>query len=152
VARPSKRNDDDQQWPCAPDPNDRQPPAGKYLAAYVGSNLVARFDRRVLEQVMEIVEPANWAKIRLTRYYGIPKHAPPSIHSEYYKAWVLANGKPPRRNDRMSPSVFQGWWQIEVRHTKRRSTRNGCRELETHESGVAVVDRLIERVAGGARG
>lgn len=121
-------------WPLAPDPE--QPPPGKYLIAYVGGRCVERFNRRDIEIDFEIIEPQRWANKIVKLYFPTPLGTSPSPASNYYRAWVMAKGGPPKRNDRMEPKVFAGYWQAELDATKRTTTRNGgIRKLEDHETG-----------------
>jgi hypothetical protein len=46
---------------------------------------------------------------RLTWYLGLGNREQPRAgrRSRYWRAWVQANGGPPKRNDRMSPQIFE---------------------------------------------
>ncbi|WP_447603031.1 hypothetical protein [Nitrospira sp. Nam80] len=144
----------DFNWPTAPDP-DPLPP-GKYIAGYLRSDLVERFPgRRTIDVVFKIIEPLDQAGKRVKRYYSVPMDEPPGLDSDYYKDWKLANdGIAPKRNDRMSPQVFKGYWFIEVGLTKQRAVRDrdkgGVRALQDGEVGRPVVKSLLERIAGAA--
>ena len=137
----------DDEWPTAPDPE--EPPPGKYLIAYLRGRSIERFGRRDIEVDFEIIEPIRWAKKVVKMYFPVPPEGPPSRASKYYQAWIQANGAPPKRGDRMSPRVFEGYWHAELDRTKRTTTRNGgIRRLTDGETGRIRVEHLIERAAG----
>ncbi len=142
---------DEEQWPLAPDLE--QPPPGKYVVAYRRARLVDRFpDRYTIELHFAIVEPPKWLDFPIIMYSSSPKGARLGKRSKYYEVWTLANGGPPKRRDRMTPTVFAGWWNAEVVHTRRRmekkGMKNGIRELKPTETPTAVIETLIERAAG----
>lgn len=150
----AKKADDDtgkeNAWPTAPPSLADQPPPGKYDIAFRHALIVERFDRRNVEALFDIIEPGAWYGLPVKFYFPLPATGTPSVTSKYYRAWVSANGGiPPKRGDRMTPKVFRGYWRAEICHTRRVATRSGCRELDGGQPGVAIVDHLIERLAGG---
>lgn len=143
----------DFDWPVAPDPE--PPPIGKCTLGYFRAQCVERFARRIIEVLFKIIEPTDHAGKIVKKYYSIPMNEPPGLESNYYRDWTLANGVPPRRNDRMTPHVFKGYWHAELGQTKQRAVRDkgkgGVRPLRDGEVGRIVVENLIERIAGAAR-
>lgn len=142
-------------WPLAPNPT--EPPAGKYIVAYQHYRWAKRYaDRNTLELHFVVVEPSAWKGTPLTLYCPIPLNGLPGKRSKYVTLWTLANeGKPAPRRSRMAASIFKGYWVAEVTHTQQRMVtdggklKGGVQKLGPEETGIAVINRLIERAAGG---
>ena len=150
--KPPDGKGDEDQWPLAPDVE--QPPPGRYVVAYRRARIVDRFgDRWTIELHFSIVEPSAWLNFEIILYCSTPKDALLGKRSKYYELWTLANGAPPKRRDRMTPSVFDGWWHAKIVHTCRRmekkGMKNGIRELKPTETATAVIETLVERAVGG---
>lgn len=67
---------------------------------------------------------------RLTKFFPLGEGTRPratSRLSKYYKAWVKANGGPPKRTDRMSPTIF-----------RRRYARVSVVDVETDSDHVVM--------------
>jgi len=145
-------HDDGGGWPTAPDPE--EPGPGKAVISFVRGRMVERFCRNNIELDFTIVEPIRWANKTVRMYFPIPFNEPPSLDCKYYKAWVLANnGVIPKRGDRMTSRVFQGYWLAELVQTKQKSKTDGggVRELEPSEVGRTIVGNLLARAAGAPR-
>ena len=127
-------------WPIAPlTPEDL--PAGNYLASYRDWERRLYFKQPKIRLEFVIVEPASFAGIRVS-LYATCKEDPnrrSSRVSKYYQLWVQAHGSPPQRGQRMTPSVFRGYWQVrgDWGHHK-----------ETGEPTLPIVAELLEHVAG----
>lgn len=140
----------DEDWPEAPDSEQPDPKRGKYLLSFLRSRKVERFNRNKIELDFSIIEPREYEKKTVKMYFAMPKDGPISPDSKYFDVWCLANGRRPERGDRMTPHVFQGYWWAELAYTKKKATRDGSlRKLEEGERGRVIVERLIEREAGG---
>ncbi len=121
-------------WPIAPDPE--QPPPGKYIIAYQRARSVERFCRLNIELIFIIVEPQQWEKKVVKKYYAFPVDEPLGLESYDYRDWCLANGgNRPKRNDRMTPRVFSGYWHAELGLIKQKGA--GVRAA----SGISRMER-----------
>lgn len=130
------RKERESDWPLAP-PSESDLPAGKYIAAKIGHRRGTWFKQEKIELIFKIVEPAQFAGIAVSLFATLDKRISPAW--KYYALWVKANGGPPERNSRMSPSVFEGYWHIQIEWSKPR--KGGC--------SIPQVTDLLERVAGG---
>ncbi len=110
----------DDEWPAAPDPEEA--PAWKYFLRFIRGRKLERFGNHKIEMKFEVVEPAQWAKKIVKRYFAAPKDGPISQDSTYFDSWCLANGSRPKRGDRMTPQVFHGYWWAKTGHTKKKAT------------------------------
>ena len=99
-------------WPVAP-PSETDLPAGGYVAAYIKYVRGKWFDQEKIQLMFEIVEPTQFAGIVVPLFATFPKKI--SQACKYYGLWVKANGGLPQRKDRMSPSVFSGYWHVLIR-------------------------------------
>ena len=63
----------------------------------------------------------------------------PDPDAKYYELWEKANGGPPKRGERMTASVFQGYWKIRVRWSKKKKTgKPGGRWWKRYWNGSLV--------------
>lgn len=156
--KPSKNEDENEHFlPLAP--NEHEPDAGQYKVAYQRYRMVKRYeDRYTMELHFIVIEPVAWKDTSLIMYCPIPLNGVPGKRSKYTTMWMLANGGTPApRRSRMSPNIFQGYWLAEVGHTRQRMVKGGgklkggVQKLSPGETGLAVIDHLIERVAGGVQ-
>ena len=70
-----------------------------------------RFKRHVCAVEFDILgAPAEDGRCRLVWYLNLgSKDKPKAIRrSNYWSAWLQANGRPPKRSDRLSPRAFEG--------------------------------------------
>lgn len=127
-------------WPLGPlTPEDL--PAGLYLASYRTWERKPYFGQPKIRLEFVIIEPVAFAGL-LVSFFATCKedrNRRPSRRSKYYQLWVRVHGGPPQRGQRMTPSIFRGYWQIRVDWG--RST--------TGEPTTPIVVDLLERVAGG---
>lgn len=130
-----------EEWACGDlTPDDL--PAGKYLVSYKTWEKRPYFSQLKIRLDFVIVEPAAFAGIIVSLYCTCTLN-PNKRHSrasKYYQFWVQANGGPPQRGQRMTPSIFKGYWYVELGW--------GC--TKTGELTIPKIDALLERVAGGA--
>ena len=85
------------------------------------------------------------AEVNLICTYPDGKMSP---RHKYYQQWVLANGKPPRKNQRLARKIFLNrMFRIKVRTTRRTYT-NTNKPLPDHMQ-YSVVDTIIEPLTGG---
>jgi hypothetical protein len=120
-------------------------PAGEYIAAYRDWDDGTWHGTPKIRLEFEIIEPPDYAKliVNLWANHTMLDHRNnrrPHPESKYYTLWVLANGGPPKRGERMTPSAFQGYWRLRVRWGMKNGTLT-----------TPCVDALLERVAGGPR-
>jgi hypothetical protein len=117
-------------------------PAGDaYIGSFRGAELKEYFTWPKLRLDFALIEPADVASMIVSLYVnakGFARQRRPSRRSKFYQLWVLANGGPPVRGQRMSMSVFDGYWRLAIRW----GMVNG-------EPTTPCVDTLLERVAGG---
>jgi len=77
-------------------------------------------------------------------FFHLSRGSKPVIgrRSRYYAAWVMANGGPPRRRDRLSPRVFKGkWFLLRIRDVRKRHD-----QLEHSEHDVYSNAEILKRV------
>ena len=73
-----------------------------------------------------------------------------SHRHKYYQQWTIANGSPPRKNQRLSPKVFLNrMFQVLVRDTSRRFPN---KEPYPDCLQYSVIETLIEPMTGGSNG
>jgi hypothetical protein len=85
---------------------------------------------------------------RLTWYLNLGARAKPKAgrRTNYWQAWLRANGGPPKRNDRMSPRVFERRHaMVRVEDTTRTHRQNAISADERY----SVVRDVIEWRTGG---
>ena len=131
----------DTGWPIAPLTHEDLPP-GIYVVAYRGCERKPYYQQSKIRLEFEIVEPAALAGERVSLYATCPanRNTRCSRAAKYYQLWVKAHGRPPQRGQRMSPSVFRGYWQVRIEWGK---------DKETGGPSTPCIADLIERVAGG---
>jgi hypothetical protein len=131
----------DTNWPLSPfSPQDL--PAGCYLASYSMYERRSYYGQPKVRLEYEIVEPMAFKGLLVSLYCTCKqdRNHRPSRQSKYYALWIQARGGPPLRGERMTPIVFQGYWQIRV---------DWGRDKETGNPSTPYVAELLERVAGG---
>ena len=128
-------------WPLGPlTPEDL--PAGLYLASYRTYERRSYFGQPKIRLEFVIVEPTPYAGLVVSLYATCKqdRNQRPSRLGKYYQLWVRVHGSPPQRGQRMTPNIFQGYWQIRV---------DWGRDKETNQPTTPYVAELIEYVAGG---
>jgi len=125
-------------WPLAP-PSESDLPAGKYVAAYVKYARGTWFKQQKIQLTFKIVEPTQFAGIVVPLFATFEKKI--SRACKYYGLWVKANGRLPQRKDRMSPSVFGGYWYVHIEWSKPGKVGHA----------IPLVTELLERVVGGPK-
>jgi len=123
-------------WPIGP-PQQAELPDGEYVAAYRGAERNIWFGQKKIRLCFQIIEPTCYVGIEVFLFATLPNRL--SHRHKYYDLWSKANGGPPRRNDRMSPRVFRGYWKVKV----------GWSVPRTGGHPMPQVVELLERVAGG---
>lgn len=130
----------DINWPLGPlTPEDL--PGGKYLVSFRKAERGIWFRQHKIRLEYEIVEPIAFAGL-LVSFFATHKedqNKRPSKQSKFYQLWVRVNGGSPRRGQRMSPNIFEGYWQVQVAWG---------RDKEDQPTKPYVAE-LLERVAGG---
>ncbi|MDR4470219.1 MAG: hypothetical protein MRJ68_18300 [Nitrospira sp.] len=122
-------------WPVAP-PSRDELPDGVYVASFRNADRHEWFGQAKVRLRYEIIEPPAYAGIQVFLFSTLPKNL--SHRHKYYELWVKANGGPPRRNDRMSPRIFKGYWRVKVTWSVAKSGGHP----------MPLVSELLERVAG----
>jgi hypothetical protein len=117
-------------------------PAGIYLASYRTHKYKPYWEQEKIVLEYVIVEPAAYAGLFVSLYMTCKEdhNKRPSKQSNYYKLWVRVNGGPPQRGQRMTPSIFRGYWNVVV---------GWGEDKKTKEPTIPKIVELIERVAGG---
>lgn len=120
-------------------------PGGPYLVCYRKYEKGWQYTQVKIRLDFVIVEPATYAGIIVSLFCTCTLN-PNKRHSrasKYYQLWVQANGgQQPKAGQRMTPSVFEGYWNVEVAWGKKGGKKDG-------EPTIPKIERLIERVAGG---
>ena len=99
-----------------------------------------RYGRWICQLVFEL---AGGPRIFHFLNLGTGEHPSAGKASKYRRAWIIANGGSPRRNERLPKTVFFGKeFLVQVGHTTRRSDGG------THPSAdvYSVIREIIERV------
>jgi len=117
-----------------------------YIVSYKRAKTVWRFRRPGAELYFTIVDPEIHRGKQLIMYCPLPQAGRCSQQSKYYQQWVLAKGASPKRRDRMSPTVFEGYWKAKV--IRSRETYDG-KVRPDNQPGPLKIECLLERVAGG---
>ena len=125
-------------WPLAP-PSESDLPAGEYVVAYTKHRRSICFGQQKIELLFKIVEPAQCFGIVVPLFATFGKRISPAC--KFYSLWVQANGSVPHRNDRMSPSVFSGYWCVRIEWSKPKPGKHA----------IPKVTELLERYAGGPK-
>ena len=86
---------------------------------------------------------------RLTWYLNLGSKDKPRAgrRGEYWRAWVLANGGPPKRKDRLSHNVFAGRHAI----VRVEDTRHDFKGAANPENAYSVVRNVLEWETGGPK-
>jgi len=85
---------------------------------------------------------------RLTWYLNLGTRERPRAgrRGNYWSAWVEANGKPPKRNDRLSPRIFEGRYaSVKVGDT----TKNHSQHRVEVQDAYSVIRSVVEWNTGG---
>jgi hypothetical protein len=128
------------EWSCG-DLTPEDLPAGKYLVSYRTWEKRSYWNQLKIRLDFVIVEPAAFAGLVVSLYATCTLN-PNKRHSrasKYYQLWVQAHEGPPQRGQRMTPSVFEGYWTVEVAWGR----------TKTGEPTIPKIEQLLERVAGG---
>jgi hypothetical protein len=85
---------------------------------------------------------------RLTWYLNLGAWEKPHAgrRGNYWAAWVRANGGPPKRNDRLSPRVFEGRYSL-VRVAD--TTKTHCEGTGNPQESYSVIRNVTRRESGG---
>jgi hypothetical protein len=128
------------EWSCG-DLTPEDLPAGDYLVSYRTWEKRSYWNQLKIRLDFVIVEPVALRGMIVSLYCTCTLN-PNKRHSrasKYYQLWVQAHGSPPQRGQRMTPSVFEGYWNVEVAWGR----------TKTGEPSIPKIEKLIERVAGG---
>lgn len=127
-------------WPLGP-LTPEEFPNGVYVASYRDWVRKSYFGQPKIRLDFEIVEPPHdGVLLSLFATLTPDQNRRPSRAAKYFQLWVKANGGPPQRGQRMSPSVFAGYWKVKIEWS---------RNKKTGELTMPIITELIERVAGG---
>ena len=131
-------------WPLGPLTMEDLP-AGIYLASYHGWERKSYFGQPKIRLDFVIIEPVACAGLVVSLYATCKqdRNHRPSRLGKYYQLWVRVHGGPPQRGQRMTPSIFAGYWQVQV---------DWGRDKETAHPTTPYIKDLLERVAGGGAG
>lgn len=129
------------EWSCG-DLTPEDLPAGTYLVSYRTWEKRAYWHQQKIRLDFVIIQPAAFAGVIVSLFCTctLSPNKRHSRASKYYQLWVQANGGPPQRGQRMTPSVFSGWWNVHV---------GWGQDRKTGEPSIPKIDALIEKVAGG---
>jgi hypothetical protein len=121
-------------------------PEGEYEAAFV------RADRKRMYGTGErlflwfrLITPGQWFGIELYVVCTVAAKGKWRPSHKFFQAWILAAGKSPCRNDRMSTKVFRGKvFRVRVRTV----TKTAKRDTRTLAQQYSVIDEILAVVAG----
>ena len=119
-------------------------PAGPYLVSYDDWEKHTYWHQLKIRLDFKIVDPVALRGI-IVSLFATCTLSPNKRHSrasKYYQLWVQANGGPPQHGQRMTPTVFEGYWYAEVAWGRNKAG----------EPTIPKIEKLIERVAGGRAG
>ena len=128
------------EWSCG-DLTPEDLPGGNYLVSYRTWEKMSYWGQSKIRLDFVIVEPTAYLGLLVSLYCTCTLN-PNKRHSrasKYYQLWVQANGGPPQRGQRMTPSIFQGYWDVAVAWGRNK----------TGEPTIPKIEKLLERVAGG---
>jgi hypothetical protein len=85
---------------------------------------------------------------RLTWFLNLGSGDKPQVarRSNYWAAWMKANGGPPKRKDRLSPRVFVRRYAVVVVAD---TTRDSRQELASSEHAYSVIRDVVRWETGG---
>jgi hypothetical protein len=126
-------------------------PAGEYLA-YCRSATIYRdrqFKRWVCAAQFDVFDGSLLMLAGLTWYLNLGSREKPHTgrRGNFWAAWCLANGGPPKRNDRMSARIFERRYAV-VRVSDTAKTYNASPLVP--EESYSVVRNVIDWQSGGA--
>lgn len=103
-----------------------------------------KFKRWVLAVQFEIEETDT----QVTWYLNLGTGERPKAgrRGNFWQAWVAANGRPPRRNDRLSPRVFEKRWAIVLVED---TAKDFQQKAVSAENAYSVVRAVREWQTGG---
>jgi hypothetical protein len=91
----------------------------------------------------QIIEPYEYEGVKIRMLMNA--YRKPSNGSNYYKAWVIANGSKPARIDRMSPDIFKGRiFEVFVETVKPKNKAGFYEPESLHYSKIACLIKYIE--------
>jgi hypothetical protein len=73
---------------------------------------------------------------------GSGSRARANVGSAYYAAWTIANGRPPRRRDRMPLTTFEHVFRLRVETVDRDSRQHAKPSLLRYSKVAELLDRL----------
>jgi hypothetical protein len=130
------------EWSCG-DLTPEDLPAGKYLAAYRTWEKRSYWHQQKIRLDFVIIEPVMYAGVIVSLFCTctLSPNKRHSRASRFYKLWMQANGgQQPKAGQRMTPSIFDGYWHVAVVWGK---------DTKTGEPSIPKIEALLERVAGG---
>ena len=127
------------EWACG-DVTPEDFPGGRYLVSYRTCDKHYNYNQYKIRLDFVIIEPAAHLGTIVSLFctFELNPNKRHSRASKYYKLWVQANGGPPQRGQRMTPSVFEGYWHVEVTWG-----------MKAGVPTIPKIETLLERVAGG---
>ncbi len=120
-------------------------PAGIYLVSYREAKYGTWWRQPKIRLEFVIVEPVAYAGLLISLFATCKedRNKRSSRRSKYYRLWARVHGGPPQRGQRMTSSIFAGYWLVQV---------GWGRDDETGEPTIPIITDLLERVAGGGGG
>ena len=136
-----KNKNKNMEWACG-DLTPEDLPGGDYLASYRDWEKMVNWNQLKIRLDFMIVEPAASRGIIVSLFCTCTLN-PNQRHSrasKYYQLWVQANGGPPKRGQRMTPNIFEGYWNVLLAW--------GC-DKKTNAPTIPKIETLVERVTEG---
>jgi hypothetical protein len=84
---------------------------------------------------------------RLTWYLNLSSKDGPRVgrRGKYWNAWIMANGGPPKRSDRLSPQVFVGRYAVVLVD----DTQRDFEQVTNPQNAYSVVREVLKWQTGG---
>ena len=118
-------------------------PEGEYESVFQRVEKKMLSGRMKLFLWFRVVSHGEWFGQEVYIPCNYPRRITPAL--KYYKMWVIAEGRRPKRNDRMSVSVFKNKaFLVRIRTVR----KNWKQQALTPELQYSVGDDIIKKIAG----
>ena len=126
--------------PAIPDGED-------YEVKFVGAEQSHQWNSEKVFLWFELLTPGEWVGTHFFMACNAKPDGRWGPAHKYLQAWILANGAPPKRRDRMSTKVFR---DKVFRARVRKVTQNANKTSRTPAQQYSVIAELLEQVRGAA--
>src|SRR5262245_53473665 len=141
----NNRRTQDVEFPCNSDIPPAIPDGDDYLVRFVRAEQSHQWNCEKVFLWFELLTPGEWVGTHFFMACNAKSDGRWGPAHKYLQAWILANGAPPKRRDRMSTRVFR---DKVFRARMSAVTQNANKTSRTPAQQYSVVDQLLERVGG----